>query len=986
MFSHRTASGRSTPLRLFASLALLLTISLANTGFIPTGEDRSTEPLGPIVLPIEVLGPNGYTETVSFEVDNARGLNRLSLRLHRLSEGEGSVRINRGTWIRLDNRVLTCAYPESEYGCAGGAYKTIRATLPISGVRSGTNTLEFRHNYRNGSISSGYRVLSFNLSEGDRPGVLPASAFRSDDPSTWRAPRNTSADIQAGRQLWERENHLVESPGSQRIIRASCSNCHAQGGEDLKYFNYSNWSIVSRSEFHGLSRRKAEQIASFIRSLDHPNPGTPWDPPYQPGPGLDSRPAEEWAAGAGLDHVLDRDEDMLPHLFPNGINAEAVATPATMNVREMPVAIQFPDWAEWLPRVHPKDAWGNVFLNHSVYRDYARFEDILAGGVRQAVRSGAVVDQMEDWANEFRQFKKDTGKENYFGGWDSEGVVADYMLGLFQWQAVKTWEIMTTNRGLEEAAPQIYPGVGEPRSWFGRARAVFDTAPHINGPDQREPFPQGNEANNRYYSTAWYQVQMTLNAGNRNGLNIRPQDWKYHLEHIRGNGKYTGVREPLRFFQSYAKMMQMADNARGVGSPSGWHLRHVSPAWLLAQRPGSSKDVFQDMNPALRLQITEAMLTAFMDKMERHGLGEWPRTTGLEGIEPSSFRPTPYSGSGLIFDETTYANHFYRMIPIFDEMGVDPHLLQRIAVWSEAAWPRADWESLYTPPTEPTPPPAPEAEIRLASPTDGATVGVDVELTVAFENPPGPFRRLLVFVDDVRVGSLRDPSFPVSYVVTGLRHGTRQLRVIGVDQEGQKYRSAVVTVEVRRSAPTPPIIEEVPLEQGWNNVTLSVQPTDDRIESVVASIEATLKRVEDDQGRIYDPQDGIRQFATWDPARTYRVKVGSAATLAVEGTPLSDVPRSKSSEAPQATPELFANAPNPFSGSTEIRFSLPESASVTIEVYSAIGRRVAVLAEGFHSAGEHRLTFDASALPPGVYLCRMDAGGTQAVRRMVVVE
>ena len=37
----------------------------------------------------------------------------------------------------------------------------------------------------------------------------------------------------------------------------------------------------------------------------------------------------------------------------------------------------------------------------------------------------------------------------------SEGIVADYILGLFQWQAVKTWEVMTTNEGLEEAPPPV---------------------------------------------------------------------------------------------------------------------------------------------------------------------------------------------------------------------------------------------------------------------------------------------------------------------------------------------------------------------------------------------------------------------------------------------------------------------------------------------------------------------------------------------------
>ena len=986
------------PILLF-NVFLITGSLLAGLGFI-TAYGPPTPP-GPSVLPLEVIGPDGYTVAVTVDVGNASGVDRLWMQLHNLSsEEEGSVRVNGGPWVALDNRTVTCAYPESELECVGGAYKTIRGSVRVSGIVSGANTLEFRHHYTSGSRSSGFRVLRLDLLRGNGSGVLADDAFGYDDPAAWTPPRGDAGSIAAGRQLWERENVLVDGPGSNVVLRASCSDCHAKGGEDLKYFNYSNRSIIERSRFHGLSQADGEKIASFIRSLGTPSPGTPWDPPYQPGPGLDSRPAAEWAAGAGLDAVLDRDAEMLPYLFPDGISPNDVSTTATLNVREMPVAIQFPDWNEWLPRVHPKDAWGNVFLNHEVYDRYDRgFPAVLAQGVPQAVASGDIVDEIEGWANSFREFKKDTNKEFHFGGYDADGEVADYMLGLFQWQAVKTWEIMTTHPGLETAAPQIYPGTGEPRSWFGRARAVFDTAPHINGPDQAGVHPQGSELQNRYFSTAWYQVQMTLNAGNRRGLNIRPHDWKYHMEHIRGLGKSTGIREPMRFYQSYAKMMQQADNAEGVGTPSGWHMRHVTPAWLLADRPGTDKDVFQDLDPALRAEITGALLKAFMDKMDRHALSEWPREAGLEGIEPASYRPQEWPGSGLVFDQTTYADHFYRALPRLSEIGVDAHVLQRLAEWSEAAWPLGDWDSRYDPPTGP-PPPGDDGEddgggtqtgLYLSAPVEGGVYPGVVPVTVAFGSGQISLQVVKLLIDGNRVARLQNVQTPVQLASPELAAGPHTIVVVAKDASGTRYETEPVQITVGAAEP---IAESIPLTRGWNTVTLSVQPADARMDAVMASVSDVLKKVLDDQGREFNPSQNIREFTTWDASRTYEVKVGTAATLVVEGVPVARMAGATVKDTGAAglrtgeelhVFELGAAAPNPSRGRTRIAYGLAEAGPVRLELFNVVGQLVRTVVDETRSAGPHTAEIDVSGLAAGVYVCRLVSGPEVATGRIVVV-
>jgi hypothetical protein len=88
-------------------------------------------------------------------------------------------------------------------------------------------------------------------------------------------------------------------------------------------------------------------------------------------------------------------------------------------------------------------------------------------------------------------------------------------------------------------------------------------------------------------------------------------------------------------------------------------------------------------------------------------------------------------------------------------------------------------------------------------------------------------------------------------------------------------------------------------------------------------------------------------------------------------------------------PEQFvleANYPNPFNLQTTIGFALPQTSAVRLVVYDVLGREVARLVEGTLSAGRHEVVFDASGLPTGVYLYRLQADGFVQTRRMLLVK
>ncbi len=84
--------------------------------------------------------------------------------------------------------------------------------------------------------------------------------------------------------------------------------------------------------------------------------------------------------------------------------------------------------------------------------------------------------------------------------------------------------------------------------------------------------------------------------------------------------------------------------------------------------------------------------------------------------------------------------------------------------------------------------------------------------------------------------------------------------------------------------------------------------------------------------------------------------------------------------------------PNPFNPSTELRFTLPDPAEVTLRILDTSGREVRHLLDDVHrSAGEVQLAWDGldnsgQPLPSGVYFCEVEAGEYRATRKMTLLK
>lgn len=84
--------------------------------------------------------------------------------------------------------------------------------------------------------------------------------------------------------------------------------------------------------------------------------------------------------------------------------------------------------------------------------------------------------------------------------------------------------------------------------------------------------------------------------------------------------------------------------------------------------------------------------------------------------------------------------------------------------------------------------------------------------------------------------------------------------------------------------------------------------------------------------------------------------------------------------------ELSQNYPNPFNPSTTIRFSLPKETQLKINIYNTLGELVDTIAEGSYQAGYHKVMYNASSLPSGVYIYRLESSQIVQTRKMLLLK
>ena len=725
-----------------------------------------------ILLPIEILGAEGVVEQIELKLTTAQAnkSNLLWIQVNNLGyQNKASIKINTEDWYDLNHNTTVIQSPERERGgMVHGGHNTIRLTIPATGITSGFNTISFRFNISD-AISNGFRIVKFNVLDINDTKILDDSFFVEDDPLNWEGPYTDAASIQSGKDLWYyadlKSNYLesgkkgfwygYELKGSEPI-NAKCASCHTQDGRDLEIFSYSNKSIIERSKFHDLTEEEGKLVASYIRSLSDEKDnvgryGRPWNPPYQPGPELANIPIEEWAAGAGLDAVLEADKDMLPHMFPNGVDQEKVYdrfdSEKMVDRTLLPVAIQFPDWKHWLPMVHPMDAyikdnyWNNPLQfsgNRSTihpkegYRDFRNYLEAVPPANRNP--DGLMQENAKFWYH-YRFFLAQGKADRSLGGhWREPESIATTKLAdgvprefaatsLARLMAVQFFEIMN-EFDLQDKAHWFAKAEDQPatRQWFGKNYQVFEVPPHFQACVSEAELPindgyniVGNcnffygqsAATGAYESTNWYHLQLIINGGNGMVSHNSPMDYNYHPDFIMKASNSSGIYEPLRYYHSMNAMYQFRSWS-GATTPNdgkGFRIRVQGP-WHIIGRSDSNQlnnfspslwPTFLDrVQPGMSKWILNAQLRQFLTEVQKpeNSLDNWNRMPNGGSNELDSQHKT----TAQLMDMEYYtgldywADKFYYLFPEFAKLGVDCRILEEMIDWCEAAWPNINWD------------------------------------------------------------------------------------------------------------------------------------------------------------------------------------------------------------------------------------------------------------------------------------------------------
>lgn len=82
---------------------------------------------------------------------------------------------------------------------------------------------------------------------------------------------------------------------------------------------------------------------------------------------------------------------------------------------------------------------------------------------------------------------------------------------------------------------------------------------------------------------------------------------------------------------------------------------------------------------------------------------------------------------------------------------------------------------------------------------------------------------------------------------------------------------------------------------------------------------------------------------------------------------------------------LGQNYPNPFNPTTIIQFSIKNKSFASLKIYDILGNEVAVLIENLLEAGFHSIEFNASDLPSGIYMYRLQTDEISLTKKMIIL-
>ena len=126
-------------------------------------------------------------------------------------------------------------------------------------------------------------------------------------------------------------------------------------------------------------------------------------------------------------------------------------------------------------------------------------------------------------------------------------------------------------------------------------------------------------------------------------------------------------------------------------------------------------------------------------------------------------------------------------------------------------------------------------------------------------------------------------------------------------------------------------------------------------------------------------------------AQTLDLTVESAAVRATDGRMYELLTPSSGLDPLPAVYQLGQNYPNPFNPSTTIRYQLPETAQIRVDIYDILGQRVRTLVDerkvaGFYSVNWRGIDDRGRKVATGMYFYRLSTPAFTDVKKLLLMK
>jgi hypothetical protein len=621
--------------------------------------------------PREVVEISGRPGTfIQVGVTPPAAAKRLWLRTSNLKfASQAAVSINGGAAIALNNSSCAMTGLGAQLSGIGGPLDTLTFVVKNGEIQPGvSNSLSFQIRATPQATVSAFRILEINFA--DETGAL----LWSNQPPVAVALGGFGAApaiVGAGSNLWFHGRLISQWGGTN--VSSHCADCHAYDGSDLAYFGYSDQTIRSRSEMHGLKPAECDAVLAYIRSLPVTNYGAPWNPPFQPGPGLDSRPAAAWPAGAGIDAVLADDRGTFDAWFHG--KDPTFDFSATLNMRELPVSMPMPSWNEWLPAIDPAEYYGADFAEiYDVYhkmRESASVQDLMLWfGI---------------WSAKWADFQTGGRLNAHYRRGNTTDQLAWYSAR--RWQLVKQWEILQAN-GWWDKGREMFPDYPEAVERIFPGNALFQTAPHFTVSDQnRNCLRDSARPNWSYLSDQWYWVQLVVNDAQHHRYGTSPIDWPYLLAFATTPLKYR-IPAAAQIFAALTKAGESGVDGPGVTSPPRRRDEAFSPYdatrteyLMLREFP----EAWRPYPKEWRNKLFHAWLTEYERRIRGFGRDYFVKTTLEIAGDEAENKPCAPNAGPWVAEHAAFLDWLKRN-------DVAPESLKMMLALARDFWPKANWD------------------------------------------------------------------------------------------------------------------------------------------------------------------------------------------------------------------------------------------------------------------------------------------------------